>query len=200
MPASPMPEDHPFAALSPEQIRGVLLRLRLYAQWKVRGNVSRAVELDPENLALRAVEQTLDGSRAWNSQRFDLLKHLCNCVDSYVSHHFEALARRPMVVSDEGLENLAAPGAQGASPEELLEQDAEVADLGGFIRREHPRLVPLLNLVVEKGISLADRADAARGLGLDPADPAQMQRAYRAINALKKAVLRWQLGRKGAAP
>lgn len=184
------PPHNPFADLTAAQIRALLLRLRLYAEWKVRGGASRAVELDAENLSLKAIEQTLDGTRRWNSERFDLLKHLSNCIDSYVSHHFEALSRRPRALDAE--EELARLPAAVHTPEEAVTLDRDVADLRGYIQREHPHLRPLLDLVVEQELSLSDRADAARGMGLDPEDSAQMQRAYRAINALKKAVLRWR--------
>lgn len=193
-----MPPESPFTELSPEALRALLLRLRLYAQWKVRGGASRAVELDPENLALRAVEQTLDGTRRWNRERFELLKHLTNCIDSYVSHHFEALARRAeMQLVDADVEGRP---ADGDDPEALVSADREVADLRGFIRRHHPQLEPLLAMVVDHGLSLSDRADAARSLGLDPGDSAQMQRAYRSINRLKQAVLDWQRQRGEDAP
>jgi hypothetical protein len=187
----PMSPDPPFVGLSATELRSLLLRLRLYAQWKVRGDASRAVELDPENLALRAVEQTLDGTRRWNRARFDLLKHLTNCIDSYVSHHFESLARRPPLTAVEG--DLATGGdAQPSGPEELVSAARDVADLRGFIQRHHPQLAPLLAMVIDRGLSLSDRADAARCLGLDPGDSAQMQRAYRSINRLKQAVLEWR--------
>ncbi len=190
-----MPAAAPFQDLSRDQMRELLLRLRLYAQWKVRATCHRDPSLDPQDLALKAIADTLDGTRRWNRERFDLLRHLTNCVDSYVSHgHASARARHEDARHDGAALADAAPSPD-PGPEEHLSLDREVRDLCAWVATHHPRLEALLRLVVEEGMSLADRQAVARALGLDPQASDQMQRAYRQINALKSAVAQWRAAR-----
>lgn len=186
-----------FSDLDPQQLRGLLMRIRLYAEWKVRARAHRSPELDPEDLALRAIEQTLSGERQWNRARFALLKHLTNCIDSYVSHHYASARRRHLELVRSDADALEQVASRERDPEAETGLDREVAALERYVREHHPRLEPLLALVVEHGVSLSDRAEVARRLGLDPSDSAQMQRAYRAINALKQAVMGWQREARG---
>lgn len=185
-----------FSDLSEQELRSLLLRVRLYAEWKVRARAHRSIDLDPEDLALRAVEQTLSGVRHWNRERFALLKHLTNCIDSYVSHHFASARGRHLALVQRDPESLDGVASAEPDPEQLIGLDSEVAALDHYIGERHPRLRPLFRLVVQ-GLSLADRSEVARQLGLDPNDSAQMQRAYRAINGLKQAVEGWQRATRG---
>lgn len=192
-----MPTVTPFDKLSREQMRELLLRLRLYAQWKVRAASHRDTELDPQDLALKAITDTLDGTRHWNCKRFELLKHLTNCVDSYVSHRYASAAARRTSAVHESNEVAQLLVSEDAGPAQQLSADREVSALCRWVAQHHPRLVELLRLVVEEGTSLADRRDVALGLGLDPDESAQMQRAYRQIAALKAAVGEWRTQRDG---
>lgn len=191
-----MSDASPFDPLDRTQLRELLLRLRLYAQWKVRAASHRDFALDPQDLALKAVADTLDGTRRWNRERFDLLKHLTNCVDSYVSHRFASAPARREDRARMAPEHAETVASAEPGPEEQVALEREVRDLCVWVREHHPRLEPILRLVVEEGMSLADRAAVARGLGLDPEVSAQMQRAYRQINGLKDAVASWQAERE----
>ena len=181
----------PFDALSREQMRELLLRLRLYAQWKVRAASHRDPELDPQDLALKAIADTLDGTRQWNHERFDLLKHLTNCIDSFVSHRYASVPVRQTSTAHESSDLAQYSVSDEAGPEQQLSADREVNALRQWVLQHHPSLQELLTLVTEHGMSLADRRDVALGLGLDPNDSAQMQRAYRQINSLQLAVGEW---------
>ena len=188
-----MPVVTPFGELSHEQMRELLLRLRLYAQWKVRAVNHRDPELDPQDLALKSIADTLDGTRRWNRERFELLKHLTNCVDSYVSHRYASAAAKRTSSAHESSEVAEQMASEEPGPAQQLAADREVSELCNWIARFHPRSRKLLGLVVEEGMSLADRRDVAIALGLDPDESAQMQRAYRQITALKSAVSEWCL-------
>jgi hypothetical protein len=188
----PMPEATPFEDLDREQMRELLLRLRLYAQWKVRAASHRDPELDPQDLALKAIADTLDGTRQWNRDRFELLKHLTNCIDSYVSHRYASAANRRTSAAAESSEVAAQLASDEPGPAQQLSADRDVIALRTWIADHHPRLQDLLRLVVDEGMSLADRRDVALGLGLDPDENAQMQRVYRQITALKSAVSEWR--------
>ena len=195
-----MAHTSPFDGLSQAQLRELLLRLRLYAQWKVRAASHRDTALDPQDLALKAVADTLDGTRRLNRERFDLLKHLTNCIDSYVSHRYASAAVRREAAGEESMDLAERTAGSAPGPEEQLSLESEVRDLCAWIARHHPRLEDLLRLVVEQGFSLSDRRGVALALGLDPNESAQMQKAYRQINALKDAVSRWREARGEAAP
>jgi len=199
MPPDP-PRNTPFAALDPQQLRELLLRLRLYAQWKVRAASHRDPALDPQDLALKAVADTLDGSRRFDPGRVDLLRHLTGCIDSYVSHRLASAAVRRESPAHESAALAERMPGDGAGPEEQAALASEVQELCAWVARSHPRLEALLRLVVEEGYSLADRREVARALGLDPDVPAQMQQVYRRINALQDAVAHWRRARGEAAP
>lgn len=188
----PMPVATPFEDLDREQMRELLLRLRLYAQWKVRAASHRDPELDPQDLALKAIADTLDGTRYWNRDRFEFLKHLTNCIDSYVSHRYASAANRRTSAAAESNEVAAQRASDEPGPAQQLSADRDVMALRTWIADHYPRLEDLLRLVVDEGMSLADRRDVALGLGLDPDESAQMQRVYRQITALKSAVNEWR--------
>ena len=188
----PMPVAMPFEDLDREQMRELLLRLRLYAQWKVRAASHRDPELDPQDLALKAIADTLDGTRHWNQERFELLKHLTNCIDSFVSHRYASAENRRTNTAAESSEVAVQLASDEPGPAQLLSADRDVVALRTWIADQHPRLEELLRLVVDEGMSLADRRDVALGLGLDPDESAQMQRVYRQITALKSAVDEWR--------
>jgi hypothetical protein len=195
----PMPVATPFDDLDREQMRELLLRLRLYAQWKVRAASHRDPELDPQDLALKAIADTLDGTRNWNRERFELLKHLTNCIDSYVGHRYASAVTRRTSATVESTDVAAQLVSEEPGPAQRLSADRDVMALHMWIAEHHPRLLDLLRLVVDEGMSLADRRDVALGLGLDPDESAQMQRAYRQITALKSAVSEWRALHDGAS-
>ncbi|MGI9334990.1 MAG: hypothetical protein ACR2RL_17730 [Gammaproteobacteria bacterium] len=182
-----------FGALEGDALEALLLKLRLYADLKVGSRAHRDPGLDPHDLSLRAIEDTLTGKRVFNAGRFELLKHLTNCVDSYISHHRASKPRRRFEAmrADEALAHNQ-PSAE-PTPEQHWSADRATLDLAAYIRRRHPRLVRLFQLVVERGLSLSERRDVAEALGLDPGVSADMQRAYRQINALQAAVRDWQV-------
>ncbi len=190
-----MPGAAPFHDLSQDELRELLLRIRLYAQWKVRAASHRDATLDPQDLALREVADTLDGTRRFNAERFDLLRHLTNCIDSYVSHRYASAEVRREAPRVDGARAVEQVAAADGDPEAELSLEHDVRELRDWVARNHPRLETLLALVVERGFSLADRREVAIALGADPEVSAQMQRVYRQINALRDAVSEWQQGR-----
>jgi hypothetical protein len=191
-----MAAETPFDSLTREQMRELLLRVRLYAQWKVRAVSHRDAELDPQDLALKAIADTLDRTRRWNRERFELLKHLTNCIDSYVSHRYASASVKHTSTTHESSELAEHTVSNDDGPEQQLSADRDVSELRGWIAQHHPPLQELLRLVIEEGMSLGDRRDVALGLGLDPDQSAQMQRVYRQINALKMAVGQWREQRR----
>ena len=181
-----------FGALDGDALESLLLKLRLYADWKVGARSHRDPGLDPHDLSLRAIEDTLTSRRVFNAGRFELLKHLTNCVDSYVSHHRSSQPRRRFeAMRVDEAEADRQPSAE-PTPEQHWTADRATLDLAAYLRRLHPKLMNLFQVVVERGLSLTERRDVAKALGLDPSVSADMQRAYRQINALQAAVRDWQ--------
>ena len=181
-----------FDSLDDRALEELLLKLRLYAQWKVGARDHRDPELDPHDLSLRAIEDTISGQRRYNADKHVPLQHLTNCVDSYVSHHRASKPRQRFEAMRADEAEAERQPSREPTPEQVWTADRATLDLAAYIRRRHPKLVRLFVLVVERGLKLTHRKEVAVALGLDPAVSADMQRAYRQINALQSAVREWQ--------
>jgi hypothetical protein len=66
--------------------RPALLRLKQYAEWRIRGLGRAALQRDWEELLREAISDTYEGRRRWNRESVDFPRHLTSAMRSISSH------------------------------------------------------------------------------------------------------------------
>jgi len=102
-------------AFTEEQWRKIHNRLTLYAQrkffrlgWKSKDNYRSPNGKGPEDIALEAIEKTIENSRVYDAQKYpDFGQYLNGCVDSIIynlihSPEFKKKKAMPFIITDEG--------------------------------------------------------------------------------------------------
>ena len=181
-------------ALPSVEIEDALKRATLYAAAKLRRPTHAEPALDPANLALAALEDTLAGRRRWRPDSRSLLRHLAMTIDSRMSHFFASPRFTRLRAADADDAREAALPARAAAPEDEVAVDQAVAALERFVAGRSPALSPLLRLVTREGLALSETDEVMRALGQDPGMDADRQRVYRQIRALRAVTAEWRTG------
>ena len=176
----------------------LILQIIKYAAVILGNRVGSDPDTCPDDLAHRAIADTLNSTRNWNPEKTSAKNHLRGCVKSYISHYFESLAykRRHDVREPDGLthESGYSNGAESlpvdhTTPEELaiVQQTLEAIDRL-VLEQGAPELIRMWELVWKQHLNLKhDRFELCVALGLDPAvGGADYQKFNRLRNDLKE--------------
>ena len=182
----------------------LFLQIGKYAAVILGNRVGSDPDTCPEDLAMRAIADTLDGIRNWNPEKTTLKIYFRGCVKSYISHYFESLAykRRHDVRESDGLTHKSgySNGAESlpvdhTTPEELaiVQQTLEAIDRLVF-EQGAPELIRMWELVWKEHLNLKDdRLELCEALGLDPAvegpDYQKFNRLRNCLKGLAKSVV-----------
>ena len=182
----------------------LILQIIKYAAVILGNRVGSDPDTCPDDLAHRAIADTLNSTRNWNPEKTSAKNHLRGCVKSYISHYFESLAykRRHDVREPDGLthESGYSNGAGSlpvdhTTPEELaiVQQTLEAIDRL-VLEQGAPELVRMWELVWKEHLNLKhDRFELCEALGLDPAvkgpDYQKFNRLRNDLKELAKSVV-----------
>ena len=78
------PERLALHQLDDVALRRLLTKTLAYAAWKLGGRAGSGAEMGAEDLAMRAVTDTLEGRRNWNATHTPLEYHLRGCINRLV--------------------------------------------------------------------------------------------------------------------
>ena len=182
----------------------LILQIIKYAAVILGSRVGSDPDTCPEDLAMRAIADTLYGIRNWNPEKTSAKNHLRGCVKSYISHYFASLPykRRHDVREPDGLthESGYANGVESlpvdhTTPEELVivQQTLEAIDRL-VLEQGAPELIRMWELVWKEHLNLKDdRFELCEALGLDPAvggpDYQKFNRLRNDLKELAKSVV-----------
>ena len=205
----------PFSQLNQRQLTLLIKRTHLYAV-KILGNrQGRSPVLDPEDLTMRAFEDTMVGAdrpgngaeakgRRWDPTARSLSTHLRGCVRSYISHYGKSsegihrvdIRNQPRTTFDD--QDLDGEGidvgdllTDEITPEDELEAQQTNQAIDRRVQADgEPHLIRLWELVYLESYDLKrDRVELCARLGLDPtAGGPDYQRFNRYRHRLKELV------------
>ena len=180
------PERLALHQLDDVALRRLMTKTLAYAAWKLGGRAGSGAEMGAEDLAMRAVTDTLEGRRNWNATHTPLEYHLRGCINSYISHYFDSLQGRRSVdvekssqrsVSHENDHTNGASMEGGAEawlrddvrPEDHLEARQTMDAISASIRDDgDPKLIAMWELVWKEHLNLqVDRVEISERLGID---------------------------------
>ena len=84
----------PFSQLNPKDLKLLTMKITAYALRKLGNRIGASPAMDPKDLTQRAILDTLEGRRKWNSPRYSIEQHLIGCINSYISHYFDSKEAR----------------------------------------------------------------------------------------------------------
>ena len=200
------PERLALHQLDDVALRRLLTKTLAYAAWKLGGRSGSGAEMGAEDLAMRAITDTLEGKRNWNATHTPLEYHLRGCINSYISHYFDSLQGRRSVDVEKCSQRSAShenDHTNGASmdsgpeiwlrddvtPEAHLEARQTMDGISASIRDDgDPKLIEMWELVWKGHLNLqVDRVEISERLGIDvTVGSAGYQRFNRLRNRLKE--------------
>ena len=175
-----------------------------YAAVILGNRVGSDPDTSPEDLAIRAIVDTMDGTRNWKPEKASLKTHLRGCVKSYISHYFDSRkghggeclldgrtsSQESCYSNDDSVPN----GNETrlvdyATPEEFVMAQETLDEIDSLVLEQgEPRLIRMWELVWKEHLNLKDdRVELCKGLDLDPAvGGPDYQKFIRLRNRLKK--------------
>ena len=188
----------------------LLLQTLAHANRKLGSRRGSGPEMSADDLAMRAITDTLEGKRNWNATHTSLKNHLRGCINSYISHYFDSLQGRRTVdlgslrqkAGKYGSDHGDSPSLvtdpeawlrDDVTPEEHVEAMQTIDAINQSIRMEgDPKLIAMWELVWREHLNLKyDRVEICERLGIDVnVGGAEYQRFNRLRNRLKEIIER----------
>ena len=205
--------NDPFAGLSRTELESLLKRTLVYAVWlsKRYGNARYHVDLEPEDLVSRVIDDTWRGRRKWDPERQTRQQFTRGCIRSYISHFFESIASNVDTHSPEffedplkfasdtdtyreriTIETIRRTFEEQDQPDLLCEFRELLEEITFTVESDHPDIVPLWALVRDENLNLKyDMKELCSRLNLDPTTGGPgYQRYNRMRNKLERVVER----------
>ena len=179
------PERLGLRELDDVALRRLMIKTLAYAVWKLGSRSDSGPQMSGEDLAMKAITDTLAGQRNWNTTQ-TLEYHLRGCINSYISHYFDSLEGRSTVNVDKGSWGSASHSNEDTNgvaresdsegwlrdddtPEAYLEAREIMDAIDKQVRVDGDlKLLEMHELVWEKHLNLqVDRVEISERLGFD---------------------------------